>query len=156
MLDNEMLVFSRENLLTEEPLGNKYRKGETFTKDFLTMTFEKPLIILLIQDDATKFKVKKPYDEKIGEIHYVVTAPEIEMLMIIHKRLQDRYKKQKKKPSIFLAEHEKKSTAKIKSSTFIRSVFTQETLIAALIEYNRITKNDENLRLIDLVKSELK
>lgn len=137
LLEKEALCFGREQLLDGKLLPSKFfRDPKLFTDRYLTMDFEdRKICVLLIQDRKnTGYAIKSPYLEKVGIVAYVITAPEIEMLMIHSRGLYDDYKKRSsnKKPSVYLAETTKTPTAKIKSEKYIRSFYDSHNLVDAV------------------------
>lgn len=57
------------------------------------------------------FKLSKAYESKVDVIN-VITAPEIEMLIIFNEEKYNEFKKSGKKPSIFCKENLKMSSVK--------------------------------------------
>ncbi|EUJ31287.1 hypothetical protein [Listeria cornellensis] len=156
LLQNNLLIFSEEQLLQGKVLTGPYRKSDKFTDQFLTMDYgEQEVVIFIIQDNKTSFLIRKPYSNKIRGPHIVVTAPEIEMLMIHSLGLYNQYQKVKKskKPSIFVAEHLKKTTSKIKSTPFILEFYQKYDLKESLILHKRKAKNEKgSFFLADFLK----
>lgn len=156
LLADDKLIFSKEELLGEKLLPRNVKK---FVENYLHMQYEKPLILLLVQDNNDTFKIPKPYDEKIKDVFKVITTPEIEMVMIHHFGYYDEFNKvksgrNKKKPCEFLAEKFKVKTSKIKSKGFINKTFTPASLAAAIQLYTEKSpkRNKEAFELIDLLK----
>ena len=156
----DALIFRKEDLIDEKPLTGRYRDSSRFAAEYLTMKYKQESVIILVQDN-NKFKsLKKPYDEKVSGIFFAITTPEIEMLMIHHFGLYDRYigsqTKKKRKPFIFLAETLKKKSAEIKHSDFIKETFTGEALKSAIELYSSKSPRKYNKRneieLVDLLK----
>lgn len=81
--------------------------------------------------------MSKAYENKIDVVN-VITAPEIEMLVIFAEGQYDEYKKSKKKPSTFCKEDLKISD--VKSTQFVESYFANiEVLISVIREYRRVS-----------------
>lgn len=142
LLDKSALVFSRQQLLDRKVLSPPYyRDSSKFTNQYLTMNYGgRQICVFSIQDrKVSSCKIKPPYLDKISGPYYVITAPEIEMLMIHSLSLFEEYKKtqQGRKPSIFLAEHLKEKSSKIKSRPFIEAFYLQHDLVAAIKEHKR-------------------
>lgn len=98
-----------------------------------------------------EFRLSKAYAHKIDVIN-VITAPEIEMLIIHNEGAYERFKRSGKKPSDFckmdLRMHD------VKSYDFVKGYFCNpETLVNAIKEYRR-TANIPNgeYTLLDLLK----
>lgn len=142
LLDDDLLSFDRGQLLEEAVLPTKFfRDPKLFCDRYLTMDYEGGKVVtLLVQDRKNaKYKIRQPYDEKVRETFYAITAPEIEMLMIHSLGLYDSYKKHssKMKPSRFLSEELRKKTSEIKSTAFVRSFYAKHDLPSALKEHRR-------------------
>ena len=91
------------------------------------------------------------YTKKIDVIN-VITAPEIEMLIIFTEGKYNEYKKSGKKPSDYCKSNLKHPN--VKSETFIKEYFSDvETLVSAIIEYKRVSNVQAGeLTLADLLK----
>lgn len=84
LLDNRSLCFTREQVHEQRCLRKFYRNGHEFAKRYLTFSYDQPIDIIIIQDSKTpRFQLKKPYAEKVSNIYYGITHPEIEMLMVV-------------------------------------------------------------------------
>ncbi len=111
LLNHNKLKINRADLLTNDILPMDAKKSDIFQKRYLTMNYDKALVIFLIQDnDNAMRKIKGPYQEKTKATYYFLTTPEIEMLLIHHYGLNQEFQKvksgrDKQKPSIFLATH---------------------------------------------------
>lgn len=82
----------------------------------------------------------------------IVTAPEIEMLIIISEHEYDRYKRSGKSPSDYCKEN--LHIRRVKSYDYVHSYFSDSTkLITAINEYNRLSNIPKGeLTLKDLLK----
>jgi len=102
--------------------------------------FTKKITVYRILDSRREdFKLNKAYKSKIDVIN-IITAPEIEMLVIINegKYLQYSKVKSKTKPSEFCKNTLKFS--KVKSTEFITDYFSNvDDLINAIFEYKRLS-----------------
>lgn len=158
LIGMDSLVFKRNQLMTGEVLPTKYYKNsQKFSEQYLTMDFEgRKLHIFVFQDrKAVTYKLRSPYSDKVAGLHYVVTAPEIEMLMIHSLGLYDRYKKAQhvKKPCEFLAEHLKIKTPQLKSKAYIDNFYRQHDLVEAARIHKRKAQSLNNaLFLADIVR----
>lgn len=146
LLQKEVLCFEKSQLLDGKLLSSKFfRDPKLFTDRYLTMDFEDGrLCVLLIQDrKTTRYAIKSPYLEKVDVLGYVITAPEIEMLMIHSLDLYDDFKKHssRKKPSVYLAEKKGIKTAKIKSEEHIRNFYTNHDIVDAITTHKRKSQN---------------
>ncbi len=91
LLDNDLLLFSREDLLEEEII--RCRDGKRFEETYLRKGFGGKISVIRILDSRPeRFKISKVYEHLVDVIN-VITAPEIEMLIILN---EDRYKEVKK------------------------------------------------------------
>ena len=150
LLDNNLLIFQREDMLDAGVL--RCRDGKTFEDRYLRKGFSEPLSVLRILDSRhERFKLSKAYENKIDVIN-VITAPEIEMLIIFHENCYNEFKKSGKKPSIFCKENLKMSG--VKSYAFVKEYFTDsKVLVAAIKKYNQMSKIKKGeYTLLDLLK----
>lgn len=141
LLDNNKLIFSRNELLEHEVL--RCRTGKNFEEQYLRKGFTEQITVFRILDSRREnFKLSKAYQNKVKIIN-VITAPEIEMLVILNEGKYADYKKSGKKPSEYC-----KSDLKyhdVKSATFVRSYFNDiDILIRAIIEYKRVSNIQRN------------
>lgn len=150
LLDHGKLKFTREQLLEHDPI--RERNGEKFAKRYLGKGFTEKILVFRILDSHTEnFIIKKAYQNKI-KLFNVVTAPEIEMLIIINEKKYEKFKKAGKKPSIYCVEDMKMKD--VKTREFIYSYFRDiNTLINAIKEYKRVANvQNGELTLYDLLK----
>lgn len=157
LLNRGALAFGRSQLLTGKPLGSLYFRSQTrFTGQFLGMDYgDDGLVLLVVQDRKNaSYEIRPPYSEKISCARYVVTAPEIEMLMVHSCNLYDKYKKQKEKPSVFMAQQLKVKTSKLKSRGFVEDFYRTYDLIEAIREHKRkgVLSGKRVIYLADLLK----
>ena len=95
LLDNNLLIFSREEMLEEEVI--RCREGKRFEEKYLRKGFmDKISVIRILDSRRENFKISKAYEHKVDVIN-VITAPEIEMLIIFNRKeteriLQGRFK----------------------------------------------------------------
>ena len=99
----------------------------------------------------TNFKLSKAYIDKISVID-IVTAPEIEMLIIFNENKYSEFKTSKMKPSIFCKTKLKLSN--VKSYDFVKEYFKNiDSLINSIQEYRRVSRiKDGEYTLSDLLK----
>lgn len=140
LVDNDLLIFSREQMLNEEVI--RCRPGKDFEQRYLRKSFESKITVLRVLDSHSEgFKLSKAYQHKVDVIN-VVTSPEIEMLIIITEGKYDEYMKRSSSvsPSIF-CKQDLKMKEKIKSQEFIRNYFSDiNLLISSIHEYKRVKK----------------
>ncbi len=151
LLEADLLLFRREDLIEEEVL--RIRKASVFETRYLRMKYKNGLSIIRVLDSHNeKFKLSEVYKRQVRVIN-VVTAPEIEMLVILAEGNYQDYKKTKKKPSEYCKENLKMKN--VKSPEFIKEYFRDyKKLTAALCEYRRVTKPKANeYSAADLLKS---
>ena len=141
LLEQKQLIFSEDKLLDGKIFVGSYRKASVFCDRYLTMDYgDTKISIILVQDQKQSYYIKSPYSNKIEETYLAITSPEIEMLMIHSIGLYSEYTKQKKKPSIFLAEKLKTKASIIKSKEYIRKFYKQHDLVNAIKEYKKKAK----------------
>ena len=150
LLDHDKLIFTYADLLEGEII--RCRSAKNFEKQYLRKGFTEKITVLRILDSRREqFNLSKAYANKI-EVINVITAPEIEMLIIFTEDQYTAYKKSKMKPSDFCKSclHHKD----VKSTDFVKAYFSNvDTLISALKEYKRVSdvRRDE-YALADLLK----
>ncbi|MDO5563072.1 MAG: hypothetical protein Q4F74_05605 [Synergistaceae bacterium] len=150
LLDGEKLIFPRTRLLDEEII--RTRSARQFEERYLRKGFDGKITVLRILDSRREsFTLSKAYAGKVDVVN-VITAPEIEMLIIFSEGRYEEYRKSGLKPSDFcksaLQHHN------VKSSAFVKSHFCDiNRLIAAIQTY----RSKSNIRkgeysLADLLK----
>ena len=151
LVDNDLLIFSREEMLDESVI--RCRSAKRFEERYLRKGFDDQVSVIRILDSRREdFRLSKAYEHKVDVIN-VITAPEIEMLIIHSEGAYDKFKRSGKKPSEFcktdLRMHD------VKSYDFVKDYFSNlQTLISAIKEYRRtanIPKGEYSL--FDLLKS---
>lgn len=153
LLDHDLLIVKREELLEEQLLS--CRSGKDFEAKHLRKGFTEQISVIRILDSHREaFKLSKAYQPKVKVIN-VVTAPEIEMLIILSEGKYSEFKKSGKKPSEFCKETLRMHN--VKSPEFVKRYYDDvDKLISAIHEYSRITKpKSEEYRLSDLLKPSL-
>ena len=150
LVDNDLLIFSRSEMLDESVI--RCRSAKRFEERYLRKGFDNQISVIRILDSRREeFRLSKAYAHKIDVIN-VITAPEIEMLLIHNEGSYERFKRSGKKPSEFckidLRMHD------VKSYDFVKEYFRNpETLVKAIKEYRR-TANIPNgeYTLLDILK----
>lgn len=151
LLDHDKLIFARNELLEEEILES--RKGKDFEEKYLRREFDGKITVYRILDSRREnFKISKAYQNKVDVIN-VITAPEIEMLIICNER---KYKDFKKKKNMSPNEYCKVvlKMKQVKSVSFVKSYFSDISVLeSSLYEYKRVSNVRKNEKTIwDLLK----
>ncbi|MCD8795323.1 hypothetical protein [Mammaliicoccus sciuri] len=155
LLERKVLIFGEEQLLDDELLPGKLRHGEYFKDKYLTSSHGKKIVILIIADKKDKqgqLKISEDFMFQVKSINYILTRPEIEMLMILKLGLKDDYYKvkQSKKPSLYLKE---KVDKKIKSEKFVRKFYEEHDIIECIDLYSKNSQKEKNIHeLKDLLR----
>lgn len=150
LLNDNRLIFTYDDMLEGEVL--RCRSAKSFEEQHLRKGFTEKITVLRILDSRREnFNLSKAYASKIKVIN-IITAPEIEMLVIFHERKYAEFKRSGKKPSLYCKENLKLSN--VKSKTFIEGYFSDvDALVAAITEYKRVSNVQRNeLTLADLLK----
>lgn len=136
LLDHDKLIFSREQLIEEKPI--RCRDAKTFEERYLRKGYKGKISVVRILDSRKeKFKISRAYEHKI-EIINIITAPEIEMLVIFAEGKYTGFKSSRKKPSDFCKQD--LGFPKIKSKAFVEGYFRDaDVLVSAIKEYKRIS-----------------
>ena len=150
LLDHNLLIFSREEMVEEEII--RCREGKKFEEKYLRKGFmDKISVIRVLDSRRENFKLSKAYVSKVDVIN-VITAPEIEMLIIFNEDKYKEFKKSGKKPSSFCKEDLKMT--EVKSYDFVKSYFSDPTVLGAAIkkdhEMSKVQKGEYTL--LDLLK----
>ena len=154
LVDNNLLVFTREQKLNEEVI--RCRSAKVFEQRYLRKEFKSKITVLRVLDSHSEgFRLSPAYEHKVDNVINVVTSPEIEMLLIL---AEDKYEEYIKKsssmsPSVFCKQVLKKKHY-IKSREFVREYFADiDMLVSTIQEYKkkRILKKGE-IYLADLLK----
>ena len=150
LLDHDLLIFTREEMLEEEVI--RCRDGKRFEEKYLRKGFlEKISVIRILDSRRENFKLSKAYEHKV-DVFNVITAPEIEMLIIFNEDKYMEFKKSGKKPSDFCKEDLKMTS--VKSYNFVKDYFADpDILLAAIRKYHEISKiRKGEYTLLDLLK----
>ena len=133
LVDNDLLIFTREEMLEESVIRCRTAKIE---ERYLRKGIDNQISVIRILDSRREdFRLSKAYANKVDVIN-IITAPEIEMLIIHNERAYERFKRSGKKPSEFckidLRMHD------VKSYDFVKNYFSApQTLVNAIGEYRR-------------------
>lgn len=154
LLDNDFLIFNREQLIDESVLPRTSVKD--FERRYLRLAYEQKIIILRVIDSrGEEFNLSKAYRCQVDVIN-VITAPEIEMLIIASKKKYDAYcKSGVKKPSDYCKNV--LGIKNVKSADYIKEYFANPGfLVESIKEYHRVHRQKKNeASLYDLIKAEL-
>ena len=153
LLDNDLLIFRREQLLEDSVLPRTSVKE--FERRYLRMAYDQKILIFRVIDSRREnFKLSKAYRCQV-EVINVITAPEIEALVIVSMKKYDDYCRSGiKKPSEYC-----KSVLgikNVKSPDYIEEYFKDPAfLIDSIKEYHRVHKQKKDeASLYDLIKIE--
>jgi len=151
LLDNDLLIFKREQMIEESVIPRTSVKE--FERRYLRAEYDDKILILRVIDSRNEeFNLSKAYQCQV-EIINVITAPEIEMLIIVSKGEYENFCRSGiKKPSDYC-----KSVLKlknVKSPTFVTKYFADARFLAKSIkEYHRVHKQkNTEATLYDLLK----
>lgn len=150
LLDYDLMIFKREEMIEEEVL--RCRDGKKFEQKYLRKGFKDKISVIRILDSRHEnFKLSKAYADKVDVIN-VVTAPEIEMLVIFNEDKYKEFKKSGKKPSSFCKEDLKMT--EIKSYDFVKNYFSNPmVLVDAIRKYHEMSKVPKGeYTLLDLLR----
>ena len=150
LLDANLLIFTYDDLLEGEVL--RCRSANSFEKQHLRKGFTEQITVLRILDSRREnFNLSKAYASKIKVIN-VITAPEIEMLVIFNENRYAEFKRSGKKPSVFCKENLKMGD--VKSKAFVKEYFSDIiALVSAIVEYKRVSNVQRGeITLADLLK----
>jgi hypothetical protein len=151
LLENQKLKFTSDMLLDGEII--RCRKASAFENRYLKKEFtEKITVIRILDSKNEKFTLSKAYKDKIDVIN-IITAPEIEMPIIISEGKYDKFKNSNiKKPSIYCKSELKYKD--VKSYKFVYSYFSDiNKLMKSIKEYKRISskKRKSESQLFDIL-----
>lgn len=137
LLEADRLIFTRQYLLENELI--RTRSAASFEQRYLRKDYQAKITVLRILDSRReRFKISKAYEHKIAAVYNIITAPEIEILIILNEGKYDAYKRSGKKPSNFCKEDLKMGN--VKSREFVGNYFSDiSCLTAAIREYRRVS-----------------
>lgn len=155
LLDNGLLCFTREQLLDEQLI--RRCKARDFEKRYLRREYEKQITIVRVLDSKReRFQLKAAYEHQIDVDNMIdiITAPEIEILIIIAEEKYQDFSKHSSsmKPSEYCKQVLKMKD--VKKPGFIRDYFSDvEKLLGAIKEYDRFHRKEKGeLSLSALLK----
>ena len=150
LLDSNSLIFSYDDLLEGEIL--RCRKARDFETQYLRKYFNEKVTVLRILDSRReRFAWSKAYAHKVDVIN-VVTALEIEMLVILSENKYKEFKGSNLKPSEYCKSF--LGYSNVKRPVFIEAYFKDlDKLITAIKRYKKVSKiNHGEYALADLLK----
>ena len=150
LLEDDRLTFNNQQLLDRQII--RCRDGKSFESKYLRKGFNQKITILRILDSRREnFKLSKAYEGKIDVIN-IITAPEIEMLIIFNENKYNEFKKSGMKPSDFCKSILKHKN--VKSYDFVKNYFADvNQLIKCIGEYKRVSRvRKGEYTLCDLLK----
>lgn len=150
LLDNDLCVFKKDNLIEQELLS--CRSAKVFEERYLRKTFDDKISVVRVLDSRKEvFKLSKAYKEKIDVIN-IITAPEIEVLIILSEGKYQDFKKSKLKPSDYCKQVLRMSN--VKRYDFVIGYFSDvSVLVNVLKQYKNLPNTPkEELTLADLLK----
>ncbi|KST79103.1 hypothetical protein E34_1054 [Lactococcus lactis subsp. lactis] len=161
LLNNSLIkIEADEYLLDDGPI--KVRSAEEFCERYLGTDFEGKVDVYRILDSRSEkfnFKTRRSaniYEEKLN-VHNIITAPEIEILIIICEDKYEKFLKAGLKPSDFCKIYLK--FRQVKTYDFIMNYFSDfNTLLHAIKLYHQKKKKKQNTEntLYDLLKPQYK
>lgn len=150
LVDHDLLIFSRSEMLDERVI--RCRKASNFEERYLRKGFDDQISVVRILDSRGEaFRLSRAYARKIAVIN-VITAPEIERLIILSEGTYEQFKRSGKKPSDFCKIDLRMRN--VKSYEFVKRYFSNpEILVHAIKEYRRIANIPSGeYTLLDLLK----
>ena len=152
LLDNDLLIFGREQLIDESVISRTSVKE--FERRYLRQEYDGKILILRVIDSRSEqFNLSKPYQCQV-ELINVITAPEIEILIIASLGKYEDYRKSGiKKPSDYCKTV--LAMKNVKSQKFVSEYFADpEFLVKSIKEYHRVHKQKSNeSSLYDLLET---
>lgn len=134
LLDNDLLVFKRTDMLDDKVI--RTRSGEIFEKRYLRKSYRNRISIIRILDSRREeFRISRAYIPLVDVIN-IITAPEIEMLIIHSEQVCESFKKSRLKPSEYCVS--KLHITNVKSYDFVRDYFDDTTkLLTSIFRYRQ-------------------
>ena len=150
LLDADRLIFIENNLFHGEII--RCRNAETFVQRYLKVRMDFKLTIIRVLDSRREnFRLSQPYCEEIDVIN-VITAPEIEMLIIFNEGRYDQFKKSGMKPSEYCKQIFKNEN--LKSREWVKDYFKNiDDLVHSIQMYDHVSNvRKGEYALLDLLK----
>ncbi len=146
LLDNNLLMFSRDDLLGLVPYHARQINSSGQVRATLNMYTGNDVIILRVGDKQNEeLRIPVVYKHKIQNVRKVCTKPELEVLLIIAEGMWQEYHKVKSKMSAkeFAKAHIRLGSKRYDNSTvFYREYFGNYAgkLVYCIKEYRRLHK----------------
>lgn len=152
LLDANKLIFTEDDLFYSGII--RCRSAKTFEQKYLNVRMDFKLTIIRVLDSRReKFKLSRPYCDEVDVIN-VITAPEIEMLIILNEGRYEQFKKSGMKPSEYCKQIFKNEN--LKSRKWVKEYFRNiDDLLRSIRMYNRVAyvrKGEYTLQ--DLINTE--
>lgn len=150
LLENELLIFTKNELINDDII--RCRDAKEFETRYLRKEFDDKISVIRILDrEKENFKISKIYKDKIDVVN-IVTAPEIEVLIIHCENKYNEYCRSKKKPSDFCKQNLPKLKYDKKYET-VKAYFEQpDKLLNAIKIYHQKHQSKGQYSLLDLLK----
>ena len=151
LLDADQLICTEEDLFYVEII--RCRSAGTFERRYLNVRMGFKLTVIRVLDSRREnFKLSRPYCDRV-EVINVITAPEIEMLIILNEGRYDQFKKSGMKPSEYCKQIFKNEN--LKSRKWVKEYFRNiDDLLRSIRLYEHVSdvrKGEHTLQ--DLLKS---
>lgn len=133
LIENDAIIFKKEELLNENII--RTRCASDFETNYLRKNFKCKITVYRILDSRNeRFKLSSYYKDKV-EVINVITAPEIEMLIIHNEKKYKNFNNSRKKPSDFCKQDLRMKD--VKSYKFVREYFSDlKVLVSAIKTYH--------------------
>ena len=144
------LIFTEDDLFYDEII--RCRSAETFEQRYLKVRMDFKLTIIRVLDSRREnFRLSRPYCDAVDVIN-VITAPEIEMLIILNEGKYDQFKKSGKKPSEYCKQIFKNEN--LKSRKWVKEYFKNiDDLVQSIRMYDHVSDvRKGECTLLDLLK----
>lgn len=150
LLENDLLIFSKKDLLEEKVLS--CRGADAFQKQCLRKSFNGKISVIRVLDRRNEnFKLSKAYQDKVNVVN-IVTAPEIEMLIIHSEGKYEEYKRSGKKPCDFCKQNLPELGYRKRYDDIKRYFDSSDKLVKAIKTYHQKQQDKGEWSLLDLLK----
>lgn len=160
LLDNDLLIFNRDDLLGLVPYHARQINSSGQVKTVLNMYPGNDVVVLRIGDKQSEvLRIPAAYKHKIQSVQKVCTRPELEVLLIIAEGLWQDYHKVKSKVSAkdFAKANVRLGNKRYDNSTAFYSTYfggDVDKLAACITEYRRLhrTHSRDEAYLADFLR----
>ena len=152
LLDADRLIFTEKDLFYDGII--RCRNAEAFEQRYLKVRMDFKLTIIRVLDSRREnFRLSRPYCDEVDVIN-IITAPEIEMLIILNEGKYDQFKKSGKKPSEYCKQLFKNEN--LKSRKWVKEYFKNiDDLVQSIRMYDHVSDvRKGEYTLLDLLKNE--